>query len=214
MSSYSIQERLVVNEWMRKKAAQVRRGIRQWRSFSSDLRSHFRTEKLFLSYGNVKLTHVLICHKMWLRGVVDLFTERWRMPLSVDNHHLSPYGNDERNWSTAFNHVSHKRNMAIKSFQPILTKDVMKHVFYCRNDFRQPSLVGKFLFADEYKLHSSWTTSRHWHRVFNAINATEEVTKNMALHEALCWPHRCTGPTTCTYEEINKSGVLWFHGHL
>jgi hypothetical protein len=62
MSNYSIQERLVVSEWMHKKAAQIRRWIKWWRCFSSDLTSRFRTEQLFLSYGNVKLTHVLIYH--------------------------------------------------------------------------------------------------------------------------------------------------------
>jgi hypothetical protein len=119
-----IQEGLVVSERMRNMAAHVRRLIRWWRRFSSDLRGHFRTEQfsLFTGMRNWRTSDIpqrdefdkkdSAERSTYLpRGDVCRF--RWTIATKARMETMSGI------WSAAFDHVCHKRDVAIKPFRPM-----------------------------------------------------------------------------------------------
>lgn len=114
IGNYSIEEHSVASIWVHKKTAQVTWWIRWWHYYSNDLGSHLHAEQFFY-YGE---------YKMWkiLPKVVSHYPEQWcvlllRLPLKSLHKSVRKWSAELREThSTTFDH---KRDLAMKSFQPV-----------------------------------------------------------------------------------------------
>ncbi len=100
---------------------------------------------------------VCLCRGIWriLFGAVDQYPKWWPViwfPLSLNDHHTSPCGNDQQNFSTTFDHVWPQEgpgDEAILASVCIWTQQCWHETMSQSMCFVVGMISGKILFSDE-----------------------------------------------------------------